>query len=72
MAGEPHVRQRADRFNEIGRPKSAAGERVVPFGKFVANTRMEWKLSCPKSEGDLVFPNGAGKVESLANTINRA
>jgi integrase len=70
-ANELHVRQRADRFNEIGRPKSAAGERCIPFGKFVANTLKEWKLSCPKGELDLVFPNGAGKVESLANIINR-
>ena len=70
-ANELHVRQRADRFNEIGKPKSAAGERVVPFGKFVTNTLKEWKLACPKSDGDLVFPNGAGKVESLANIINR-
>ena len=60
---ELHVRQRADRFNEIGKPKSAAGERVVPFGKFVANTLKEWKLECPTSEGDLAFPNGIGKVE---------
>ena len=70
-ANELHVRQRADRFNEIGKPKSAAGERVVPFGKVVANTLKEWKLACPKSEGDLVFPNGVGKIESLANIINR-
>jgi integrase len=70
-AGEIHVRQRADRFNEIGKPKSAAGERVVPFGKFVASTLKEWKLSCPKSDFDLVFPNGNGNVESLANIINR-
>ena len=28
-----------------------------------------WKLQCPK--GGLVFPNGIGKVESLANIINR-
>ena len=70
-ANELHVRQRADRFNEIGKPKSAAGERSVPFGKFVANTLKERKLACPKSEGDLVFPNGVGKVESLANIINR-
>jgi integrase len=70
-AHELHVHQRADRFNEIGKPKSAAGERVVPFGKFVANTLKEWKLACPKSDGDLVFPNGVGKVESLANIINR-
>jgi integrase len=70
-ANELHVRQRADRFNEIGKPKSAAGERVVPFGKFVANTLKEWKLICPVSDGDLVFPTGAGNVESLANIINR-
>jgi integrase len=70
-AGELHVRQRADRFNKIGKPKSAAGERVVPFGKLVSNTLKEWKLACPKSELDLVFPNGVGKVESLANIINR-
>ena len=70
-ANELHVRQRADRFNEIGKPKSAAGERVVPFGKFVANTLKEWKLECPTSEGDLAFPNGIGKVELLANIINR-
>jgi site-specific recombinase XerD len=37
-ANEVHVRQRADRYKKIGKPKSAAGERVVPFGKFVANT----------------------------------
>ena len=68
-ANEIHVRQRADRYNEIGKPKSAAGERVVPFGRFVANTLKEWKLACPK--GELVFPNGQSRVESLANIINR-
>lgn len=71
-AGELHVRQRADRFNDIGEPKShASSHRTVPFGKFVGNTLKEWKLACPKSALDLVFPNGAGKVESLANIINR-
>jgi integrase len=70
-AREIHVRQRADRFNAIGKPKSAAGERAVPFGKFVANTLKGWKLACPQSDGNLVFPTGAGNVESLANIINR-
>jgi integrase len=70
-ANELHVRQRADRFNEIGEPKSEAGHRAVPFGAFVANTLKEWKLACPKSGLDLVFPNGTGNVESLANIINR-
>ena len=70
-ANELHVRQRADRFNEIGKPRSTAGQRVVPFGKVVANTLREWKLACPKSDGDFVFPNGAGNIERLANIINR-
>jgi integrase len=26
------------------------------------NTLREWKLACPKTEGDLVFPNGAGNI----------
>ena len=70
-AGELHVRQRADRFNEIGKPKSHAGERTVPFGPIVTNTLKQWRLACPKGELDLVFPNGIGKIESLANIINR-
>jgi integrase len=70
-ANELHVRQRADRFREIGRPKSHAGERTVPFGQFVANTLKEWKLRCPQSEFDLVFPNGKGNVEDLVNIVKR-
>ena len=79
-----HVRQRADRFNDIGQPKSEAGEREVPLPPIVVNTLREWRLVCPRrdtgrkdddrqpiKELDLVFPNGKGKVESLANMINR-
>jgi integrase len=62
-ANELHVRQRADYLREMGKPKSAAGERVVPFGKFVANTLKEWKLKCPKGEKGLVFPNTKGDIE---------
>jgi len=45
---EIHVRQRADRFNDIGKPKSEAGERTVPMPPLVANTLREWRLSCPR------------------------
>jgi integrase len=45
---EIHVRQRADRFNDIGRPKSEAGERTVPMPPLVANTLREWRLACPR------------------------
>jgi hypothetical protein len=30
----------------------------------VVNALREWKLACPKGELGLVFPNGAGNVES--------
>ena len=43
--GELHVRQRADRYNVIGSPKSEAGERTVPIGPMVVNTLREWKLA---------------------------
>ena len=56
-ASKLHVTQRADKFNKIGPPKSEAGKREVPFGPMVLNTLREWRLACPKSELDLVFPN---------------
>lgn len=65
------VHQRADEFGEIGRPKSEAGERTIPIPPMVVNALREWKLACPKGDLGLAFPNGAGKVESHANVINR-
>ena len=53
----------------IGKPKSFAGERVVPFGKFVANTLKEWKLASPHSE--LVFTDVKGGVEFHQHSVNR-
>jgi integrase len=70
-ASRLHVRQRADRFNQIGSPKSAAGHRTVPFGKLVRNTLREWKLACPPSALDLVFPSRTGKVIDLPNIRRR-
>jgi integrase len=66
-----HVRQRADRYHVIGMPKSDAGQRTVPLPPVVVNALREWKLACPQSEADLVFPNGAGKVEYHVNIIER-
>jgi integrase len=68
---ELHVRQRADRFNTIGQPKSASGQRTLPLPPIVVNTLREWKLSCPKGERGLVFPNGAGGIENHANIVQR-
>ena len=69
--GELHVRQRADRFNTIGKPKSESGDRTIPLGPLVLNTLKEWKLACPKGELGLVFPNGKGRLENHGNIIKR-
>ena len=57
LRGELHVRQRADRYNKIGPPKSKAGRRTIPLGPMVVNTLQAWKLACPPNEHDLVFPS---------------
>ncbi|MGH9678100.1 MAG: site-specific integrase, partial [Candidatus Acidiferrum sp.] len=66
-----HVRQRADRYNAIGAPKSAAGERTVPFPPLVANALREWKLACPKGDLGLAFPTGRGAAEYHQNILTR-
>jgi integrase len=65
------VRQRADRYHKIGRPKSSAGTRDIPIEDMVVNTLREWKLQCPKGSENLVFPTGAGTVEGLPNIWGR-
>jgi integrase len=69
--GELHVRQRADCYNAIGRPKSAAGERTVPLPPLLISELKTWKLACPNGTLGLAFPNGAGKIESHANIVQR-
>ncbi len=56
------VKQRADRFNELGSPKSRAGRREVPLAPVVANTLRRWKLACPPGALDLVFPTANGSI----------
>jgi integrase len=68
---EIHVRQRADRWRAIGRPKSETSERTIPLLPMVANTLREWKLACPRGEQDLAFPNGAGRIEDHGNIVER-
>lgn len=82
--GELHVRQRADAFNEIGRPKSEAGERTVPIPPKTLAALREWKLTCPRRDtgrknasGEAirellyVFPNGSGNIENHSNIVKR-
>jgi integrase len=66
-ARELHVRQRADKRCVIAAPKSHAGTRTIPFGKYVANTLREHKLKSGGSE--LVFPNPEGGVIRLQSLL---
>ncbi len=72
VKSELHVRQRADRYNAIGAPKSEAGNRVVPLPPLVLSALKEWKLCAPQSALDLVFPTNRGTILSHGNLINRA
>ena len=69
--GELSVRQRADCFNAIGQPKTESGERTVPLLPMLVSTLRAHRLACPKGALDLVFPNGAGKVENYSNIVQR-
>ena len=72
-----HVRRRLDRHNQSGPPKTRAGTRKVPLPPLVANTLREWRLRYPRPNGEphspdhLVFPNGSGNPENIANIVQR-
>jgi integrase len=67
--GELTVRQRADRWGTLGSPKSDSGKRSIPLAPMVVNALKEWRLACPKSEADLVFPTTQGRPRQI-NTIH--
>ncbi|MDG2001921.1 MAG: tyrosine-type recombinase/integrase, partial [Novosphingobium sp.] len=58
--GAIKIDRRADFRNVIGSPKSAAGFRTIPVPSSVVTELKKWKLRCPKSNQDLVFPSEAG------------
>ena len=66
--GEIHVRQRADRYNVIGAPKSKSGERTVPLPPIVANALRELRLTCP-AEADIVFVSSRGHMRNHSNIV---
>jgi integrase len=67
-AAELHVRQRADRWKEIGPPKTDAGTRTVPLAPELVAALKAWKLKCPKAgELGLVFPGAGGQVLHHSN-----
>jgi integrase len=56
------VEQRADLKNVIGPPKSEAGYRTIPLPASAITALKTWKLACPASDDDLVFPSVAKRV----------
>ena len=60
-----HVRQRADRHNEIGPPKSEKSVRTVPLDEITLEALREWKLRSQYSKpDDYVFGTRTGHVFS--------
>ena len=70
-AGTLAVSQRADAWRRIGPPKSAAGKREIPLVPMAINVLKQWQPQCPAGELGLVFPNNAGRVDSLPNIQRR-
>lgn len=44
------------------KPKSAKSNRKIDLGPAMMTELKKWKLACPNSDLDLVFPNDAGRV----------
>ncbi|MEP4702402.1 MAG: site-specific integrase, partial [Parasphingorhabdus sp.] len=66
-----HVQKRADRFNDMGKPKSRSSKRSIPMAPTVVNVLTSWRKVCPEGDLGLVFPNGKGKIENHSNIHNR-
>ena len=76
------ISQRADRWSEIGSPKSATSRRTVPLGETAARALRAWKLAQPpityREDGEkrqrpptLVFGTGGDRPDGLANLRRR-
>ena len=70
--GELHVRQRADRYGKVGRPKSEAGERTVPLPPMVISVLREHKLACPPNEHDSPSRIARGSFDHRVTIVERA
>lgn len=53
--GKLTVAQRADRWGQIGPPKSGTSRRTLPMPEPLVRALKEWKIACPASPLDLVF-----------------
>lgn len=60
------IERRADAHSVIGAPKSMSGYRTIPLPARVVNALRAWKLACPVTTLNLVFPSVNGKIVSHA------
>lgn len=51
--------------------KTKTSNRKVDIGPTVMTEVKKWKLACPKSQLDLIFPNEVGKPMNYSNVVNR-
>ena len=70
--GTIEVRQRADRYNKIGPPKTKQSRRTIPLPPMLVSALRKWKLACPHSELRLVFPAADGGVQAYVNITRHA
>ncbi len=52
-------------------PKSKASNRKIDLGPVMMAELRKWRIACPASELDLIFPNGAGQPINHANMLSR-
>jgi integrase len=65
------INQRADRWRVIGEVKTKNSGRTVPLPASVIAAIRTWKSAGPRSDQDLLFPNGTGKVDFYQNIYRR-
>jgi integrase len=56
------VRHSANPWGEIGSPKLRAGVRDIPMATALKNVLREWKMECPITDLNIVFPSRLRKV----------
>jgi integrase len=63
--------QRTFNFGKFFDPKTSASRRKVDLSPLVIKELRKWKLACPSTELDLIFPNDAGKPMNNKNMLKR-
>lgn len=62
------ISERADRWNQIGSPKSEAAHRIIPLGNGTVKALKELRLAHGRPSDGLLFGTGKGAVEGWATS----